>query len=67
MDKKLAVCEECESDYFAKTSEMMSMCPDCSHYLYNYPNCVHEFENGRCIHCYWNGNTSEYLRKIKDQ
>jgi hypothetical protein len=43
---------------------MKNLCPECSHLLYGYENCKHFFKNGRCINCYWNGNTSEYLNKI---
>lgn len=32
--------------------------------MYGYENCSHHFENGRCVECFWNGHTSEYLRKI---
>nr|WP_315167421.1 hypothetical protein [uncultured Flavobacterium sp.] len=41
---------------------MIDLCPDCTHKLYGYPNCEHEFENGKCIKCGWNGKTSKYLK-----
>ena len=57
------ICTECESEYFTKSSKMSNLCPDCAHRLYGYDNCYHEFENGRCKKCHWNGKTSEYLEK----
>lgn len=58
MEREIKICDECESEYYAETSKMMKLCSDCSHYLYGYPNCSHVFENGRCIKCYWNGESS---------
>ena len=55
------VCDECESLYFAKTSKMMRLCPECAHRLYGYEACVHSFHDGRCVHCYWDGSVSDYL------
>ena len=49
-------CDECGSDYLLRSSLMSNLCPECSHVLYGYENCVHQFENGRCIKCFWNGN-----------
>lgn len=60
-------CEECKSEYFSNTSQMKNLCPECSHILYGYENCVHLFQNNRCIHCYWNGNTTEYIEKLKQK
>lgn len=60
-------CEECESEYFSIASKMSNLCPECSHILYNYQNCMHVFQNSRCTKCYWNGNTTEYTRKIKNE
>jgi hypothetical protein len=44
---------------------MTNLCPECSHILYGYENCEHEFENGRCVKCFWNGNVSDYILKRK--
>ncbi|NOU59623.1 hypothetical protein ELS83_07310 [Marinifilum sp. JC070] len=60
-------CNECESEYFEDSSEMMGLCPNCSHILYGYPNCKHEFENGNCIKCSWNGSKSEYIKNKDEQ
>ena len=62
MNRETKVCNECSSKYYKTTSEMTNLCPDCSHKLYGYKNCTHEFENERCIKCYWNGKTSEFLK-----
>ena len=61
------VCKECESDYYADTSKMTNLCPECAHILYGYENCTHYFESGRCIHCFWDGSSSNYLKKLKDK
>lgn len=61
MVEKLAICSECQSDFFLKSSEMLNLCPNCAHYLYGYPNCKHQFENGRCVNCYWDGKTSKFI------
>jgi len=67
MNTEIKKCEECESEYFSKTSKMSNLCPECSFILYNYENCQHIFQNNRCLKCYWNGNTSEYARKLKQK
>ena len=59
--KKIAVCDECRSEYYTETSKMSSLCPNCSHLLYGYINCPHQFDNGRCLKCFWNGATSSFL------
>ena len=66
MKREIKICDECESEYFTETSQMMKLCPDCSHHLYGYPNCSHNFENGRCIKCHWNGKSSEYINGLKN-
>jgi len=57
-------CDECGSDYFAATSQMSQLCPECAHLLYGYPPCAHEFSQGRCVSCGWNGSVSAYLRGL---
>lgn len=59
-------CEECESEYFPNTSKMSHLCPECSHVLYNYENCKHVFQDNRCIKCFWNGNITDYIKKLKE-
>ncbi len=61
MEKEIVICDECGSEYFKDTSTMASICPECAHVLYGYPNCNHTFKNGRCINCFWNGTRSEYI------
>ena len=49
--------------FFKGSSQMMGLCPECAHILYDYPNCPHHFQNGRCVNCYWDGSKSEYIKK----
>ena len=65
MEKEIIRCEECGSEYYAETSIMQSLCPECAHKLYGYPNCSHVFENGRCKLCYWDGSRSEFLKNAE--
>lgn len=46
---------------------MSNLCPECAYILYGYKNCEHEFKNGRCIKCFWNGKASDYIHKLKDK
>lgn len=59
---EINVCSECNSEYYAISSEMSSLCPECSHKLYGYKNCEHSFLHNRCIKCYWDGSLSDYLK-----
>jgi hypothetical protein len=65
MTRKINACVECKSEYYANTSKMTKLCPECAHQLYEHPRCFHKFENGRCTKCYWNGKTSEYILALK--
>ena len=65
MDKEINICEECGSEYYAASSLMKSLCPECANVLYGYPNCSHVFENGRCILCYWDGSRTKFTQKIE--
>ncbi len=62
-EKELVVCDECGSLFFKDSSQIMGLCPECAHILYDYPNCPHHFQNGRCVNCYWDGSKSEYIKK----
>ena len=64
MEKEIAKCDECGSEYYAGSSLMRSICPECAHALYGYTNCAHVFENGRCILCYWDGRKSKFTEKL---
>ncbi len=61
-------CDECKSTYYADTSKMSALCPECAHALYGYPNCEHSFEladgSERCTWCGWNGRRSRYVRGL---
>lgn len=61
------ICGECGSSFRKGTSRMKGLCPECSHFLYGYPNCSHVIENGRCIYCGWDGSESEYIKWLKLQ
>lgn len=61
----LKVCDECKSEFYKSASLMENLCPECASLLYGYKNCEHQFENKRCNKCYWNGNSSDFLDKIK--
>jgi len=63
-NQELNTCVECDSPYFKNTSKMAALCPDCSHKLYGYPPCKHQFEDGFCKYCGWNGITSTYLKNL---
>ncbi len=60
-------CDECGSDYLAAASQMSHLCPECAHWLYGYPRCGHEFAEGRCSKCGWDGSVSAYLRTLQAQ
>ena len=60
-----SICDECGSEFLKSTSKMMALCPECAHVLYGYPNCAHDFKNGRCIYCHWDGSQSEYIKGLK--
>ncbi|WMX13175.1 hypothetical protein [Aureispira sp. CCB-E] len=63
MAKEIKTCNECNGEFYSKSSQMAGLCPECSHYLYGYENCVHIFKKERCIHCYWDGKNSEFINK----
>lgn len=63
--RNITSCDECNSDYYTDISQMTNLCPECSYILYGCQNCNHNFENGRCRKCFWNGNTSDYIQNLK--
>lgn len=62
---KIIFCDECESKFHRASSKMSSLCPECASALYGCENCQHEFSDGRCLKCYWDGSTSAYIKKLK--
>lgn len=64
MIRTIQVCDECKSNYFLGTSEMSTLCAECSYILFGYPECKHEFDNGSCINCGWDGSRSEYISAL---
>jgi uncharacterized protein YhfF len=67
MQQPTATCDECGSAFYSIASKMPAICPECAHYLYGYENCAHEFRDGRCMHCHWNGRSSTHVMKLKSQ
>ena len=66
-DIEIGTCDECGSKYYLNTSKMVNLCPECSFVLYGYENCNHNFENGRCLKCLWNGSVSNFIRNINEK
>ena len=62
---QISTCGECGSDFYMHSSKVESLCPECAHAIYGYKNCEHQFENGRCTKCYWNGESSDYIKSLK--
>ncbi|MAT70944.1 MAG: hypothetical protein CMJ58_15640 [Planctomycetaceae bacterium] len=62
-EREARVCDECGSKYFATSSQMDRLCPECAHRLYGYPNSDHILESGRCTKCGWDGACSEFLAR----
>ncbi len=59
------LCDECGSSFFAGSSRMDALCPECAHWLYGYPPCEHTFADGRCTKCHWDGSVSRYVQTLK--
>lgn len=64
---KIRICDECESEFNKDSSKMKKLCPECSSILYGYSNCEHIFIENRCEKCYWNGNSSEYIKNMQTE
>ena len=62
--REMLCCDECCGDYFAGSSQMLQLCPECAHYLYGYPLCNHLFVDQRCTKCGWNGSRSKYILEL---
>ena len=62
----VCVCEECGSSFLRSASKMTSLCPECAHILYGYPNCTHVFIKGKCKKCLWDGSRSPYVLSLMD-
>ena len=41
-DNNLNNCDECKTEYFAHSSLMKGLCPECAHILYGYDRCDHQ-------------------------
>lgn len=63
--KDVNICDECGSSFLKAASKMKALCPECAHRLYGYENCKHEFKNGRCIKCLWDGSSSRFIKALK--
>ena len=60
---EIKTCDECASTFIASASAMDGLCAECAHRLYGYPACPHDFHEGRCIKCGWDGSVSEFLKR----
>ncbi len=60
----IVMCDECGSKYLKSKSKMTALCPECAHILYGYAKCNHQFKDGKCIFCFWDGSKSEYLKSL---
>lgn len=60
-------CDECKSAFVETTSQMSSLCPECSHQLYGKDNCDHEFKDGKCKICHWDGSRSTFIDNMLNQ
>lgn len=67
MTVKQVTCDECEIEFFANVSPMPNLCPNCSYFLYGYPNCDHQFDDKICQKCGWNGNVSAFILTLQTQ
>lgn len=65
--RNINACDECNCRYYSDSYKMTNLCPECAHILYGHENCKHEFKNGLCIKCFWDGNVSNYIQKLKDK
>lgn len=63
MNRANSTCDECQSSYFTLSSKIASLCPNCAHKLYGYPNCSHHFTDGICVECGCNGQDSDYIKE----
>lgn len=63
-DGGLETCAECGSAYRRAASRMAALCPECAHRLYGTDNCPHQFVDGRCARCHWDGSVSAYVRSL---
>ncbi|WP_223787317.1 uroporphyrinogen-III synthase [Marinicella meishanensis] len=62
---RIAVCDECQSEFYEQSSKMTLLCPECAHWLYGHENCDHNFAKGRCKKCYWDGSETDQISSIK--
>jgi hypothetical protein len=60
-------CDECRSPFTSDSSRMAALCPECSHWLYGYPNCTHEMVGGECRTCRWDGSVTPFVQCVKDE
>ncbi len=44
---------------------MESLCPECAHLLYGYERCEHDFVEGRCTRCHWDGSVSDFGKSLR--
>ncbi len=66
-NSETAMCDECKSDFNRNISKMSSLCPECANALYGSKNCEHQFKNGKCLKCFWDGSISKYVKDLKQE
>jgi len=64
-EQQKEICGECGSEFFVHMSRMHYICPECAHWIYDYDACAHQFEEGRCKLCYWDGSVSDNVATLK--
>lgn len=65
--ESLRECDECKSQFIHSTVTMTGVCRECAHWLYGYDRCDHEFRDGCCFECGWDGSISEFVETLKNE
>jgi hypothetical protein len=65
-DNPIGECDECGSPFIRSHATMSGLCRECAHWLYSKPACDHEFLQGVCRYCGWDGSTSDYIRSLRN-
>ena len=60
-------CDECGSRFYASSSPMVSLCPECARRTYGTPPCPHVMVNDRCRICGWDGSVSDYIKAKRNK
>lgn len=63
----IAACTECGSWFLRSASKMRGLCPECASRLYGYETCAHEFRDGKCVKCLWDGSPSDFIKLLEEK